>query len=308
MQGGDICGDSVNSVTVQIKGGLGNQLFQYYAGIWLSHVSQSKLILNFPLNHKSFHIHGAVITDFNLVASSITYKPLESPTASQRLSSFLLNSRIPSLQSKYPKNSYFIEDSARLLDIYKNLHGEIKIDGYFQSNEIVDNAACLIPSIFENYEKKLNPNLQALKSKIRENSGIAVHVRRGDYRNSANSIGMLGPHYYSKAIREFEKRNFSGQFFVFSDEIHEIRNELGKVFPKSTNWVGLENYISPSDSLYLMSTANAFIISNSTFAWWAAKLGSSSQTVFYPSHWRKDGTNVINLIPNDWLGVKAQFL
>ena len=97
---------------------------------------------------------------------------------------------------------------------------------------------------------------------------VALHVRRGDRTNGTSSQDALSHKYY---LEQLEKVNYSqNKVLVFSDDITWCREKFRNY---NFNFV---NEPSPLRSLKLMSLCDDFIISLSTFSWWAAWLSPSA--------------------------------
>jgi len=142
---------------------------------------------------------------------------------------------------------------------------------------------------------------------------VAVHVRRGDYLKYPTHFPLTTALYYQTATSFVRKQNTI--FHVFSDDItwcvanldYLGLNEKEVIFCSGIpRPVEVENRVgSPvdQDDFFRMTLCNEHIISNSSFAWWAAWLSENSN-VIYPSEWF--GTSVPgwqnwrNMIPDDW--------
>ncbi len=114
---------------------------------------------------------------------------------------------------------------------------------------------------------------------------VAVHVRRGDYTESAEHIakfGMLSRPYYDLARATLERvTGASPTYFLFSDEPEVAAREL-------TGWSNLRTVsgFSALEEFRLMALCRHFIIANSTFSWWAAWLGrADDKQVLAPRQW-----------------------
>ena len=94
----------------------------------------------------------------------------------------------------------------------------------------------------------------------------AVHVRRGDYAEEWRGHGMLE--------RDWYLQNWpSKRVVVFSDD----RDWCDENLP------GRVARFSEMDDFYLMAHAKEHLISNSSFAWWAAWIAGGNVT--YPDPW-----------------------
>ena len=58
--------------------------------------------------------------------------------------------------------------------------------------------------------------------------------------------------------------------------------------------------------MVLMGIAKNLIIANSTFSYWAGKLGGKEQNVFYPST-NRQGINFVKGIPDSWVPLKPNW-
>ena len=115
-------------------------------------------------------------------------------------------------------------------------------------------------------------------------------------------IGAQPLSYYTAAINYFEKKVTGSEFFVFSDDLQWCKDNLSSIYP--IHFVGEELAgNSGIGHFYLMKECKYFIISNSTFAWWAAWLGEhSKKMVIYPLKWYKEPRlNNKEMCPINWI-------
>jgi hypothetical protein len=97
-------------------------------------------------------------------------------------------------------------------------------------------------------------------------SASAVHVRRGDYAETWRGHGMLEADFY---LANWPK----GRVLVFSDEPDWCRENLPGQVVHVGDWI----------DWHLMAMCREHLISNSTFAWWAA--WASGGRTSYPTPW-----------------------
>ncbi len=149
------------------------------------------------------------------------------------------------------------------------VEGNVKLYGYFQSSKYFPLIAPDICKIIR------------LKQCVKLDSNIViVHARRGDYMHKVQFHGPLTESYYSNAVAIMKQRVKDPTFVLFSDDpgywktISTFKDEKHVVYsdPNEIN------------TLTFMSSAQNFIIANSTFSWWGAKL-SGSKNVIAPAHW-----------------------
>ena len=135
---------------------------------------------------------------------------------------------------------------------------------------------------------------------------IAIHVRRGDYRNYQESFGLLSTKYFTDGADYLKQKFGDKPIWLFSDEPDEVYRDFKR------SGMDIARVVSPqeldaAETLRLMSRASAQVISNSTFSWWSGAL-SSSQKVIYPNPWFRvnDGwLSNYNLALDKWIGMDA---
>lgn len=167
---------------------------------------------------------------------------------------------------------------------YQNIVLNPKLDynlsGYFQSYKYFDNYKEIIKEL-------LTPNI-----KFENSDNVAVHVRRGDYLNFPHVFRIMGMDYYNRAMSLFPNRIFS----IFSDDIKWCIDNF-----RGDNIIFIQPGNDIEDFSYMMSHKD-FIISNSTFSWWAAYLcKDENKVVVSPKSWFLTESRIDDRIPNSWV-------
>lgn len=114
--------------------------------------------------------------------------------------------------------------------------------------------------------------LDRLVENYRPSDATAIHVRRGDYEHVWKGINLVSKEWYLDNWP-------SGRKLIFSDDPQWCVENLPH---DDTQVIHHEEWLD----FMIMSQCSAHIISNSTFAWWAA-WSSNSRNVTYPTPWIK---------------------
>ena len=116
-----------------------------------------------------------------------------------------------------------------------------------------------------------------------------IHIRRGDYLDKKNLLkhGVLDKFYYIKAINYIQNLlNKKLNIIIFTDDIHWARKKF--IFLEKKIFYD-KNFNNPKDVLSHMKYCDHFILSNSTFSWWAAYLAhNKNKIVVIPKNWYLD--------------------
>jgi hypothetical protein len=179
--------------------------------------------------------------------------------------------------------------------------GKQLIYGYFQSYRWPQD---YVSSLREIRPRVSTESLNAYFELARIETPLIVHVRLGDYRLETN-FGIPSLDYYDKAIGLLWAKGVNKRIWLFSDEsvaaMEFIPAQLRKyvrVIPEIDN--------SAAHTLEVMRHGNAYVIGNSTFAWWAAYLSHNLDAkVVAPKPWFKHGLSPNHLIPPGWSELSA---
>lgn len=150
---------------------------------------------------------------------------------------------------------------------YQSLKGKgrIVIGSFFESEIFFKEHAKNIKKIFSQRKTK-TPFIKKHLREIKKCNSVAVHIRRGDFKNFPDRIMPLT--YYMQAMQKFSSLE-NVKFFVFSDDPEYVRS----CFFNADNIVIVSDVTATKlEEFYLMTQCKSLIIANSTFSWWAAYL------------------------------------
>lgn len=147
-------------------------------------------------------------------------------------------------------------------------------------------------------------NLNYIK-KIESTNSVSLHVRRGDYLNNAN-VNLFGCvatlEYYQNAVDFMELTNPDCHFFVFSNDISWVKENLSM---KNVTFVNGNSGVDSWKDMFLMTLCQHNIIANSTFSWWGAWLNKNqNKLVLCPSRFLATDTHT-EVYPDTWIKIEG---
>lgn len=154
--------------------------------------------------------------------------------------------------------------------------------GYFQGEQYFARCTEEIKKYFT-VRHGLSEQAKTYEEQIRSSNAVALHIRLGDYKNAANvDLDVCSVGYYRRAIEHICANVVNPVFFVFTNDVQMATQMLR--FPEGTVFVqGTKDY----EDFGLMKQCKHFVLSNSTFSWWAAYLAENpGKIVTVPEKWR----------------------
>ena len=282
---------------VLMQGGLGNQLFTYFAAADYAFKYHRQLILHIDELKFGYSKRDFLLQDLNLpypyVVSNLNKsnkKIIHIILMIIQKFFFAINHNLAyhSLSSGYD-SSLLLKPNLRLLK------------GYFQTYIHFDNIKKIYPD-FEIGLKHKSDRYLSIYNEIMKHYPIVVHVRRGDYKKLVDIYGLLSESYYLKALNN-AKATDNSKIWIVSDCLEDIKLHF-KNIQNDFQIYEIDN-LKDSEILTLMSSAKCLIMSNSSFSWWAGKLGNDSKTVFYPDPWYPKMEIPIFHKPPKWISQTA---
>jgi hypothetical protein len=168
------------------------------------------------------------------------------------------------------------------------------LNGYFQSWKYINNI-----DYFEFIKLSREDEIKVLEqfNYLRRGNKklIFVHIRHGDYIKLSHCHYVLPLEYYKEALKMFNEEE--NRFIFFSDDINYCKDNFNYLEDKE--FIEMEDYLE----LYLMSFMDGGVIANSSFSLWGAillehrknKNGQKMEKIIQPSRWFSYG----NVFPND---------
>jgi len=278
---------------VTVRGGLGNQLFQYAFAWALKRRTDGEVVLN------TRHYRLPNARSLELVSLR-----LKLPLSDERRPTRLDSRPARWLLRRFP------EGAGNLLNVYSDpgvgryreeYLGEPRryYHGYWQS-----------PRYFDQYREELRPQFEFkqpvdVRTKLRRvrpdwAEFLAVHVRRGDYLSPAGQAlhGVPPLAYFHDSLERLRTGlNQKNTVFV-TDDPEWLRSESGLLDADSV--LAADFLDGALEEFALLREARGLVMSNSTFSWWAAYLGDPEVTIV-PRYWlRGVPTSSIDIALSGW--------
>jgi len=298
-------------ITLYPIDGLGNQMFQYAFARSLQLKIGTELSINTEMfrvcnNSRKYSLYNLAVPQNVLIKSGILA---------------LLKCFIVSNFELKPFSVYnYLHNSNRRYYGKKLIYTQVD-DVYSYSNlELFNFSKCIaVFGQFQNYrwfdeysdiiKKELkvaapqNKKNQEINKDIHNCNSVCVHIRRGDYLDSNWShLNVCDYNYYKKSMKFIADNTDSPVFYVFSNTHEEIEwiKQNYDFSEYNVNYIDLDN--PDYEELRLMYSCKHFIISNSTFSWWAQYLSDNKEKIVCaPSEWNRLANNESkNIYMNTW--------
>lgn len=287
-------------IVARLKGGLGNQLFQYAFGYTLAKRYGDELKLdiewfdgegNVPwLTHRKYELDKFVIPSASIISHH------ELPLGVRFFGHRLIRKPFEYINvSRFYLGNWAVVGSDSKYD-YLNLkhRPNIFLNGYYDNYAAVYLEESIEDLRKEFIPKKIGKKTQSLINEVSANNSTAIHVRRSDQLHAKGHLADVD--YYKKAIEVIVERIPDTQFYVFSDDIEWCKEQFAGV-----NRIKFVDDTDKNDSIgdfVSMMHCKNNIIAYSTYSWWAAMLNSNKDKIvispefydskgFLPKGWRQ---------------------
>lgn len=284
-------------VIVRLKGGLGNQMFEYALARRISIDNNLELRLDtsfLDADASNYTKRDLELFKFNISAEVATNEDIKSMRRRRWLNMF------------YP---VWIKDRG-IEKFYKKKirrNNNLYLDGYWQSYIYFESIADIIGKDFTVNQPLSGDFFEYIINQINKTNSVSIHFRRGDYVDNpkVNSHHGICPiEYYHNSIDYIAKTVVNPHLFVFSDDIEWVKANFKSILPIT--------FIDYSDNdllsdFRLMSMCKHNIIANSSYSWWAAWLNKNKNKIIVaPKRWyinERSQKKSQSMIPPEWIRV-----
>jgi len=282
-------------IIINLKGGIGNQMFQYAFGKKMALKNDDTLKLETAGLARANDV-GDIYRPFSLDAFQIQ-KNIATPDEVRKLKYpyGIISKGLRWFNFKILKKRHTVFEQEAL-----SWTGDLFLDGYWQSPLYFDDIRKPIVAEFQ-LRTPLSTSVMKYKTRMESTNSISVHIRRGDYVKNPQVLkefGICEASYYQAAIDQINASTDNPTFFVFSDDIAWVKENLP--LPATSVFVQ-DPDLRDVEELALMSMCKHNIIANSTFSWWGAYLNNNDEKiVIAPTPWFNESKSDPHLIPETW--------
>lgn len=288
---------------VKLKGGLGNQMFQYAFAKYLQVNTNDTVGIDLSgyVNDSDDLIRKPRIKKFDISLPTVSTDELRSVCKfdhSNFNSTYKYKAKII-LEILLNKN-YFFEQKMMPENLDK-IKKYTYFDGYWQSWKYIN-------EIYGDIKKDFLPKYPVSEStrqaieEVKTVQSVFVGIRRGDYLKFKKLYGEFSINYYLSAMELLESHVKSPVYYIFSNDIDWVKQNMD-FGNREIVYRENENVIDDFEELIMMSNCRHSIIQNSTYHWWGARLNYyDGKIVIAPKNWFYDGTK-IDIIPPGWIKI-----
>jgi hypothetical protein len=282
-------------LSIDIMGGLGNQLFQI-----MTVIAYSKKYDNpFVIERKAY-------------SPSCTFRNVYWNNFLSKLEKYLVNYFVYFPVYQEPTFEYKELPSISSTE-------NVKLTGYFQSYKYFDAYKDEIlkdigyDTIRDDFIKKLNNAFNPCDM-------ISLHFRIGDIIKVHKENHIILPvDYYINAMKHIAQHTEKPLKLLYFCEAEDNAfvlanyiNPLKELFP-NTSYYKASDTLEDWEQLVLMSVCEHHILANSTFSWWGAYLATATDNknkiICYPDKWQHSKVithSTVDLFPDNWTMCKTE--
>lgn len=262
-------------VIVDIKAGLGNQLFCYAFGYAVAKKTGSELCIETSvldrnkIKDRSLEILKYDIPYQKRISFFYSYNPL--------LKKLKINRLMKRFAIGMGTGIYKEKDQTEFDPGVYAVKKDTYFDGYWQKYQYFNEYR---KEIIDAVRLKKKDAVSALEEEIRKTNAVSIHIRRGDYVSVGWELSMQ---YYLQALQTLKEKVTDPDLvaYVFSDDIDYARSffEQNVVDGITMKYMDYDNEEKTVLDMYLMSCCRHNIIANSTYSWWGAYLNADPDRV-----------------------------
>jgi hypothetical protein len=256
-------------ILLKLRGGLGNQLFQYSAGVFYARKLDAKLIIDDSSVYKHPDpTRRSWLKKIDCI-STFGFSRVKWVQNSRR---FYLKIQDSYFTNRIYVNEKFLESTNELLE-------PTKVFDWFHSKEYVES---LRNSISSNSDFRLKLQFKDTTTNVELKlpaQKAAMHIRLGDFKGT--TWGVLPSDWYLARVRTLLGEGIE-EIDCYSDDLVALKEIVGKWnlkcnfrFPEYTD------ILHPHELLLALTRYPTFISSNSTLSWWGSYFNTNFSSKIY---------------------------
>jgi GR25 family glycosyltransferase involved in LPS biosynthesis len=281
-------------LTIEVMGGLGNQLFQIFTLIAYSKKYNQPYLIEKKQSFAGPCIPRNSYWDsfFDKLSYRLIQNPLNYPLIKEKAFEY---NELPGITQ----------------DINKPTN--LKLYGYFQSYKYFQEYIDDILNELDFNAKKENVIRKIKMSGVDVADMTSIHFRVGDYMKLQDCHPIMTLEYYKNAVQtvlDKDREQTKMLYFCENADIEFVKNmfinPLSSLFPSLT-FIKADNALEDWEQMIAMSACKHHIIGNSTFSWWGAyfaRNNDENKIVCYPDKWFGENMgkkNTSDLFPTTWI-------
>lgn len=256
--------------SIHLKGGFGNQIFQYSLANYLRDQNYKVTIdtVFYKENfQKSNNTPRGIIFEPNLLGFKKT-------SSLYKLFLKILR-KVNSLEIKF-----FTYEFLKGYDFNEEKMKDFnEFDGYWQNKKLLSGNREFIKNTIEKI-----PLIKGALSLSKENNNSFIHIRRKDYIQMGEELDIV---FYEKSLDYLSKNINEFKYDIFTDDYDWVKEQT--IFNKAENIYSEKDFDNdPIETFSKMLSYNNFIVGNSTFSLIAAfMMESDSSIIIIADPWFK---------------------
>lgn len=257
-------------ISIDLRGGLGNQLFMIFTAFAHSMQYDKQVIFRYQLKLRDRYTYWDSF--LNTLKKYTTYN----------IDNNISNSELVSC-NRYMESNFFFTP-------IPNFDKNTMLDGYFQSFKYFDNYKNEILSIidFQNKQQHVrNKYCRYFEGK----QTVSIHFRMGDYKKIRYFHPIMNYEYYENSLLYIVNKIKQPMRILYfcekEDNLYvESKISIMKCKIPELEFVKVDDTIPDYEQMIIISLCSHNIMSNSTFSWWGSYLNNNENNIVcYPSVW-----------------------
>ena len=281
-------------IVVRQMSGLGNQLFQYAAGVYFALRYGATLTIAADPDPTAASLGSPrpfQLSTYQLTSAShvrpankleqvlLTFRPCAQGAAE------ILRTILGTPLFVEPEPFHFYPDLP-----FRGRPRVFYLRAYWQAAGYAAGVEAQLRREFTLKDPPTGRNLEVLNQIAASACPVSLHIRRGDYLLGKDDLS-LSLRYYHQALEIVRGLHATPELFVFSDDMEYARQNLPRDLP--LHFVDHNDNFTAYEDLRLMSACRHHIIANSSFSWWGA--------------WLNPRPEKLVIAPRNWAGNKPSF-